>query len=279
VSWDPAPPNGVFGPGTAYTAKVTLTAASGYTFTGVGANAFTHGGGTPSNEADSGVITIGFPETAETGGAPVLVDDLDLTAKVPAPVTGGTPVTYFSAPQYTGTVEWYANGTPLSGLFAAGTAYTAKVTLTAASGYTLDGVGNFSHGDKTNLEPVKNGGKADVTIGFTATAGMPVTDLDLTLYLSAPVTGKAPDTSFSASAPQYTGTVTWALSGGGAVVGKFEAGTAYTATVTLKAKQGYAFDGAGKFGYTGSKNISQAENSDGSMTVTIGFSTGPKVSW
>jgi hypothetical protein len=140
------------------------------------------------------------------------------------------------------------------------------------------GANAFTHGGGT---PSNGADSGEITIGFPATGGapVPVWDLDLTPYLSAPVTGGTPDTSFSASAPQYTGTVEWTISGGGAVGGNFEAGTAYTATVTLTAKPGYAFDGVGDFGYTDSKTISQAENSDGSMTVTIGFSTAPKLSW
>ena len=55
---------------------------------------------------------------------------------VTAPVTGATPVGTVSGAGYTGTVTW--SGSPST--FAASTAYTATVTLTAASGYTLTGV-------------------------------------------------------------------------------------------------------------------------------------------
>ena len=57
-------------------------------------------------------------------------------AGVTAPVTGATPVTSVSGTGYTGIVTW--SGSPTT--FAAATAYTATVTLTAASGYTLTGV-------------------------------------------------------------------------------------------------------------------------------------------
>jgi formylglycine-generating enzyme required for sulfatase activity len=56
VTWD-------FLQTTEYMAIVTLTAAEGYTFTGVGAAGFIHSGGTVSNEADSGIVTITFPST------------------------------------------------------------------------------------------------------------------------------------------------------------------------------------------------------------------------
>ena len=56
---------------------------------------------------------------------------------VTAPVQGAAPVTEITAnEQYTGTVAW--NGTPAA--FAYNTAYTATITLTAKSGYTLEGV-------------------------------------------------------------------------------------------------------------------------------------------
>jgi hypothetical protein len=58
-------------------------------------------------------------------------------AVLPAPVFGGTPVTSTSGMQYTGTVTW---APAVSGTFAAGTVYTASITLTARSGYTLEGI-------------------------------------------------------------------------------------------------------------------------------------------
>jgi formylglycine-generating enzyme required for sulfatase activity len=56
---------------------------------------------------------------------------------VTVPVLGATPVTTITeTAQYTGTVSW--NGTPAT--FAASTAYTATITLTAKAGYTHSGV-------------------------------------------------------------------------------------------------------------------------------------------
>ena len=62
VSWDPA--DSPFDYETVYTATITLTAKSGYTLIGVTAYFFTVAGAdTISNDADSGVITVVFPET------------------------------------------------------------------------------------------------------------------------------------------------------------------------------------------------------------------------
>jgi hypothetical protein len=50
---------------TTYTATITLTADSGYTFYGVTANFFTVAGSTSAtNPVNSGVVTAAFPKTA-----------------------------------------------------------------------------------------------------------------------------------------------------------------------------------------------------------------------
>jgi hypothetical protein len=56
-------PHGTFQYDTVYTAILNLNAVSGYTFVGIGQNAFTHGDGGVSNPADSGMVTIIFPPT------------------------------------------------------------------------------------------------------------------------------------------------------------------------------------------------------------------------
>jgi hypothetical protein len=61
-----------FEPGTVYTAAVTLYAETGYTFEGVSANVFAHGGGNSvTNPAGNGItltVTVVFPPTAAAGG-------------------------------------------------------------------------------------------------------------------------------------------------------------------------------------------------------------------
>jgi hypothetical protein len=52
------------------------------------------------------------------------------------PASGATPVTEIDTLQYTGTVTW--SSSPAT--FAAGTAYTATITLTKKAGYTFDGI-------------------------------------------------------------------------------------------------------------------------------------------
>jgi hypothetical protein len=269
VAWSPA--HGIFQAGMAYTATVTLTAASAYTLDGV--SGFTYPGETITTTGNT--VTIVFSPTTSVTAVPV--DDKNLTLYVPKPVTGGTPVTSFSAPQYWGTVTW----DPPDGVFGAGTAYTATVTLTAASGYTLDGVSGFTYPGET----ITTTGNT-VTIVFSATDSVTpvlVTEPDLTKYLSTPATGGTPQNYFYA--PQYVGDVEWTISSGSQPLsGLFEAGVSYTATVTLTAASGCTFTGVADDFFTyGSMDISQEDNTGSSITVTIKFpfssSSGPVITF
>jgi hypothetical protein len=208
---------------------------------GVEANSFTYtypDVSPPSNSANSRVVTVNFPSTTSQTAAEV--DDLDLTYKVPAPIWGGTAETYFYAPQYTGNVVWTVSsgGQKLNGLFEAGTAYTAKVTLTAASGYTL-GPNAFRHENALLISSLSSG---TVTIRFRATgAGQDTVisgPLDLTNLLPAPITGATPRMDFPGG--NYSGIAAWTTAGGFPVT-IFEVGTVYTAVVTLTPAPGYSF--------------------------------------
>jgi len=133
VTWSDSPVT--FAASTVYTATITLTAKSGYTLTGVAADFFTVTGATSdTNPADSGVVTAVFPAT---GAVPPTVINIAAIVGVTVPVYNATPVTTITATdQYTGTVTW--SDSPVT--FAPSTTYTATITLTAKSGYTLTGV-------------------------------------------------------------------------------------------------------------------------------------------
>ena len=68
---------------------------------------------------------------------PVTVSDAAITGVTP-PAAGAAPVTEIDNEQYTGTVTWAPEIS--GGVFAANTAYTATITLTAKPGYTFAGV-------------------------------------------------------------------------------------------------------------------------------------------
>jgi len=78
-----------------------------------------------------------FEVSFTVNNTPDAVINIADIAGVTAPVTGATPVTAITAnEQYSGTVSW----SPAAASFAGSTAYTATITLTAKTGYTLQGV-------------------------------------------------------------------------------------------------------------------------------------------
>ncbi len=246
VSWSGSPTT--FAGATSYTATITLTPVSGYTFTGVAANFFTVAGATSvSNPAGSGLITAVFPATDSAAYSDATISG------VTAPVLGATPVTSgISGNGYTGTVSWSGNPTT----FAGATSYTATITLTPDSGYTFTGVAAnyFSVAGATSVSNSANSG--------LITAVFPVTDSRA--YVSAsilgvtrPVSGDSPVTAVT-STSTYTGTVSW--SGSPATFGP---GTSYTATITLTPRSGYTFAGvtANYFTLAGATSVSNDANS------------------
>jgi hypothetical protein len=160
----------------------------------------------------------------------------DLTLYIPRPVAGQAPVTSFSAPEYSGTVQWErAGGEPHSGLFEKGTAYTARVTLTPGAGRVFSNPAPVSHdgavtppGDFTG-EPRKGA----VVFGPTS-SDTPINTVDLSYLVPAPVAGQTPVSSFSTS--RYNGTVAWTPNHS-----VFQPATVYNALVTLDPGAGYAF--------------------------------------
>ena len=178
VSWSPAVA-GTFAASTAYTATITLTAKTGFTFDGVRKDFFTVAGATATNAAGSGVVTAVFPTTAGTAAQPAVVD-IKAIPGVTAPVTGATQVTAIAGTaQYTGTVAW---SPAVTGTFAASTAYTATITLTAKTGFTFTGItANFftvAGATSTNAA-----GSDVVTAVFPATGGTEPVSVEM-VYIS-----------------------------------------------------------------------------------------------
>jgi hypothetical protein len=263
VSWktaDGAAFTGVFTASTVYTATITLTAKTGYTFQGVSANFFSVNGTTSvSNSANSGVITAVFPSTSAT------TIDITVIAGVTAPVNGETPITGITEnDQYSGNVAW----SPVHSTFAAVTQYTATITLTPKADYTLQGVGaNFFtvEGAVTVSNSVNSG---VVTAVFPATAAT-VVNITAIEGVTAPANGAAPVTGITEN-EQYSGIISWKNANGETLSGNFAAVTVYTATITLTAKHGYTLEGvaADFFTVTGATTVS---NSADSGVVTAAF--------
>ena len=75
VNWSGSPTT--FDNSTVYTATVTLTPTQNFTLTGIGADFFTVASGTPTNSANSGIVSVVFPPTA----APTVVVHHDIPQK------------------------------------------------------------------------------------------------------------------------------------------------------------------------------------------------------
>jgi hypothetical protein len=118
-----------------------------------------------------GNATVAITQAAT--GPEWVVNALDLTALVRAPVKGNAPGTMpINETQYTGSIAWYTSvGEALNGqVFADATVYDALVTLNAKPGYTFTGVlaNSFTY---TGATMVRNGtDSGTVLVSFPATA-------------------------------------------------------------------------------------------------------------
>jgi hypothetical protein len=159
------------------------------------------------------------------------------------------------------------------GNFQPGTQYTAEVILTPAPGYYFSGSIEVKH---TGATPSTQSFTADAdgawknTFTFPPTAAATkVNDLDLTYRIPQPQAGNTAVFSFEAS--QYTGSVEWnqGLTSNGNK--SFQLGTAYTATVTLKAKPGFTFTGitANDFFHNGASTVSLTGSGDSERIVIV----------
>ncbi|WP_461256877.1 beta strand repeat-containing protein, partial [Treponema sp. R80B11-R83G3] len=182
---------------------------------------------------------------------------------ITAPITGETPATAITATaQYTGTVTW----SPNDSTFAALTAYTATITLTAKTGFTLQGVAeNFF--TVSGAETVSNAANSGtITAVFPEIGATPIAKAEITV--TAPVKdATAHTTARDSSDEEYftVGTVSWSPE---PVGGKFEGGKVYTATVTLTANTGHTFTNS----TTAEVNGQTAVKSDNpGKTVTLSY--------
>ena len=172
-------------------------------------------------------------------------------AGVTAPVTGETPVSATTAGTgYTGAVTWASSGAALSGTFAAATAYTATITLTPTSGYTLTGVAanSFSVTGATSVTNSANSGV--ITAVFAATGAGAASKVAITRASVGTARRSAFTTqpqitiqdSSGNTVTSSTALVTATVSSGGTLVG----------TVTATASSGVAtFTGLGVDGTIG----------------------------
>jgi DNA-binding protein YbaB len=256
---------GNFAEGTAYKAEITLTASAGYSFIGLAAAAFTYIGASidsVTNHGDSVVITIIF------SALPSVVTDLDLSLLITAPLIGETPlISIEGQSQYSGSVVWSkVDGSAHSGIFAAGTAYKAEITLTASAGYSFTGLtaAAFTYIGAIIDNVINNGISVVITIIFPALPSI-ITDMDLSSLISFPILGMLPQSIIDEQS-QYSGSITWSKADGSAFSGTFALLTSYKAVITLTPAEGYTFQGVAANAFTYTHNLLGILDLGGSIT-------------
>jgi hypothetical protein len=203
------------------------------------------------------------PVTYKPARSPAAINDLNLTPYIPKPISGALGVGSFAGPQYAGTAAWErtADQAPQRGPFQAGVEYTAVLSLTPALGYSLNGAGPFVHGAGT---VTNEAGAVRINFSAAAEAGAAavVYDTVLTGRILRPTEGVTPARGITGN--QYTGTVTWTPPHS-----TFQADTAYTAVLDLRAAPGYTFAGIGRDVFRHGDGA--VTNPPGSGRVTIAF--------
>jgi hypothetical protein len=190
------------------------------------------------------------------------------------PVTGQTaPTTITSNAQFTGGITW----SPVlnAGAFAAGTAYTATITLTPRPQFTSAGVpANFFRvATATTVTNPVNSGIITATFPATGgTAGDPtvVTRTDLQ-GLSLPELGAAPVTTAPVATPQYTfSTVTWSYTDATPMGAAFVANKEIRATFTMTAASGWTFNTFNAaLTVAGATSVTYTPNPGTGTTITV----------
>ena len=122
----------------------------------------------------------------------------DLSVAIPAPAKGGTPETTISGTNFTGSITWIPADT--GGKFAANTAYTANVELTAKDGYQFASDVNPTVTDATISEKsVSADGKAlTFKAAFAKTGSATLNGIDI--IINPPLTLAVPTAAPNAAA-------------------------------------------------------------------------------
>jgi hypothetical protein len=182
---------------------------------------------------------------------------------VTAPVRGATPAAVATeTDEYTANISW--SGSPVN--FAADTTYTAIITITPKSGYTLTGVAeNFFTVSGATTNDANTG---VVTAVFPKTSKAPIS-IAAIAGVTAPVRGANP-AAIATETDEYTATISWSGS-----PSTFAADTAYTATITITPKDGYTLTGVAENFFTVAGTSVAATNDANTGVVTAVF---PKTS-
>jgi hypothetical protein len=221
VSWNGNP--ALFAPNTAYTATVTLTNWTDWTFEGIPPNAFTYSGATVTNSANSGLVAVTFPATDSRAITGVTVTPAspavfqEGTQQFSAAVAGELNGSSVTPPQ---TVTWSVSGSQN-----AGTGITPDGLLTVAadeSAGTLtvratSAVDTTKHGEaevavKVQVPPAK----IAITIGLNEGGGIVIEGDDGTNAIYR--TSSVPQSITLTAAAEWTD-VAWHVNGDSTAAG------------------------------------------------------------
>jgi len=257
VTW--SPDDAPFGVNTRYTATVTLTANSGYTFKGL--ETATINGNSAivmENTGDTVTLSFEFPITVtdELSVIPVAL------VNVTAPISGAIPnITAAGTGSFTpDAVAWSPNHTA----FVMGARYTASVTLMANQGHTFDGLIVATINGNPAVVTNNSDGTVTLSFEFLPTVARDVSVIPIAaVNVIPPMDGATPDPTATGSGNFTLGTVSWSPS-----TSSFSGNARYTATVTLTANDGYIFEGLTTGTING--NTATISNNIGSM-ITLSF--------
>ena len=215
---------GNFAGATVYIATITLTPASGYTLTGVGANFFTVAGATSvTHSANSGVVTAVFPATASSAK--------EISAFTVSGQSGSSTIT--STGDTTGTIAiTVPNATNVTALVATFTHTGSSIAIASVAQVSATTANNFT-------SPVSY--VVTAADGSTKTWSVTITVADLIAQSSLSITTLTTNTkaypysqalSISTSGGSGIGATTFAIASGGTATGCALSNSTATATIT-----------------------------------------------
>jgi hypothetical protein len=201
------------------------------------------------SSASSGSQSSGSQSASASQPKPVTISVISGVS----PGTGKVPARTIDCAQYSGTVTWSPE---VPEVFERETQYTATITVTVKTGFTLMGVeaGFFSVSGAETTSNNANSGVITAVFPLTGESAVSIANIE---GVPPPLAGKIPVTEIIENA-QYGGTVTWSPE----VSGAFEMGISYTATITLNTKPGFSLQGIDEnfFIVAGSRTSNEANS-------------------
>lgn len=190
--------------------------------------------------------------TLETGGAPILITPVPITG-ISSPKKGEFPDTQtdFTNAQFEVTTIIWTDKTaePFSGKFIAGEPYQLELLLTAKNGYTFTGISTEQiinitvNGESTRTSTESDDGTTlELSYSFTVDADKVIPGPIEGIH--SPAAGGQQDWSASHNNETwYVRKIEWRGPDNKEVPGLFGYKKAYSAWITLRAKEGYNFSG------------------------------------